>query len=141
MNARDIVGTLAALWIAAFARASMGAEVDYANRLTALVNAYRASHGHPALAVDTTIAGLAREHSMAMAKSGKLNHDDFPSRVQRSGRAMCLENIGWNYRSPQGQFDAWRASPGHDRNMLDLRVDRIGIGEASGYVTMIVCGK
>jgi uncharacterized protein YkwD len=141
MIARDVAGMLAALWIAAFARTSLGAELEYATRLTALVNEYRVGHGRAALAVDKTIAGLAREHSIAMAKSGKLNHDDFPSRVQRSGRAMCLENIGWNYRSPNDQFDAWRASPGHNRNMLDPRVDRIGIGDASGYVTMIVCGK
>jgi hypothetical protein len=40
-----------------------------------------------------------------------------------------------------GQFDAWRASPGHDRNMRDPRVERVGIGTAADYVTMIACGK
>jgi len=141
MMQRDIAATLAALWIGAFAVASSGAEIDYSDRLTALVNQYRVSHGHAALTSDTTIAGLARAHSVAMAKSGKLNHDDFLSRVERSGRAMCVENIGWNYRSPSDQVDAWCASPGHNRNMLNPRVDRIGIGDASGYVTMIACGK
>ena len=115
--------------------------VDNSQRLAALVNQYRASQGLPALVVDTTIVGLAREHSAAMAQAGQLNHDDFPSRVRRSGLPMCVENVGWNYRSAEGQFDGWRASPGHNRNMLDPRVERMGIGIVSDYVTMIACGK
>jgi uncharacterized protein YkwD len=116
-------------------------DADYPRRLAELVNQYRLRHGLPALIIDTTVAGLAREHSAAMAKAGQLNHDDFPSRVRRSGLAMCVENVGWNYRSPEGQFDGWRASPGHDRTMLDPRVDRMGIGTVADYVTMIACGK
>ena len=91
--------------------------------------------------VDPRVSGLAREHSAAMAKAGQLNHDGFASRVQRSGVAMCVENVGWNYGSPKEQFEAWRASPGHDRNMLNRRVDRMGIGMVADYVTLIACGK
>ncbi|MEP7183045.1 MAG: CAP domain-containing protein [Betaproteobacteria bacterium] len=116
-------------------------DADYSQRLATLLNHYRASLGRPALAVDATIAGLARDHSAAMAKAGQLHHDDFPSRVRRSGFALCVENVGWNYRSPEGQFEGWRGSPGHDRNMLDPRVDRVGIGVVGGYATMIACGK
>jgi uncharacterized protein YkwD len=116
-------------------------DADYSQRLGALVNQYRASHGLPDLIVDTTIVGLAHEHSAAMAQTGQLNHDDFPSRVRRSGLPMCVENVGWNYRSPESQFDGWRASPGHNRNMLDPRVERMGIGTVAAYVTMIACGK
>jgi uncharacterized protein YkwD len=75
-----------------------------------------------------------------MARDRQLHHDGFPSRVKRSGRPMCVENVGWNYPTPQAQLDAWRASPGHDRNLLDRRVDRVGIGAADGYVTLIGCG-
>jgi len=125
--------------VAVSARASN--DTEYRQRLAALVNQYRASHGLPALIVDTTVASLAREHSATMAKAGQLNHDDFPPRVRRSGLAMCVENVGWNYRSPEGQFNGWRASPGHNRNMLDRRVDRMGIGIVGDYVTLIACGK
>ena len=117
---------------AAAVSAPANEESDYSQRLVALVNQYRVSHGLPALIVDATIAGLAREHSAAMAKVGQLNHDDFPSRVRRSGLAMCVENIGWNYRTPAGQFDGWRASPGHNRNMLDPRFSRYGRRNAPG---------
>ena len=133
--------------ILAFAICSVAASTtagngdDYPKRLAALVNEYRVSHGLPGLIVDTTVASLAREHSAAMAKAGQLNHDDFPSRVRRSGFAMCVENVGWNYRSPEAQFDGWRTSPGHNRNMLDRRVDRLGVGIVADYVTLIACGK
>jgi len=116
-------------------------DADYSQHLAALVNQYRSSHGLPDLLVDSKIAGLATEHSAAMAQAGQLNHDDFPSRVRRSGLPMCVENVGWNYRLPESQFDGWRASPGHNGNMLDPRVERMGIGIVSGYVTMIACGK
>jgi uncharacterized protein YkwD len=139
---RDAFRVFLAVSIGAFAcPATADLEAGYARRLAELVNKYRSSHGRPALTVDGAIAKLAQEHSAAMARAGQLNHDDFPSRVRRSGRPMCVENVGWNYRSPESQFEGWRASPGHDRNMLDPRVDRIGIGTAADYVTMIACGR
>lgn len=113
----------------------------YAQRMAALVNAYRIGRGLHALEVDRTLSSLASEHSGAMAKAGRMSHDDFPSRARRSGLALCVENVGWNYKAPDAQVDAWRASPGHDGNLLDRRVDRMGIGVANDYVTLIACGK
>ena len=132
---RSLTGALALASSLAFA-----AEPTLAQRLGDLVNAYRTEHGLPALHVDATLSELAKEHSAAMAKAGKMSHDDFPSRVRRSGRAMCVENVGWNYHTAQRQFDAWRQSGGHNLNMLDRRVDRVGIGVAGDYVTLMACG-
>ena len=114
---------------------------DYAARLSTLINDYRHDRGRATLAIDRTLENLAREHSATMSKSGKLHHDGFQSRVERSGLALCVENVGWNYASPKSQLDAWRASSGHDRNMLDPRVQRFGIGVSGRYVTMLACGK
>jgi uncharacterized protein YkwD len=133
-------GTGALIAVAAVAAAASD-DADYARRLAVRVNEYRTSEHLAPLAVDATIEELAREHSAAMSKAGRLSHDDFPSRVQRSGFAMCVENVGWNYRSAEDQFNGWRASPGHDHNMLDRRVERIGVGVVASYVTMIACGK
>ena len=129
---------LAGLLACDVARAS---DADYARSLLAMINEYRVAPGRATLAFDNAIAALALEHSSTMAKAGKLSHDGFPSRVARSHAPMCIENVGWNYRTPKAQFDAWRASPGHDRNMLDARVDRIGIGTVAAYVTMMACGQ
>ena len=92
------------------------------------------------MTVDDAISALAREHSAGMARDRRMHHDGFPLRVQRTGRAMCVENVGWNFPTPQDQLDAWRASPGHNANLLDGRVVRFGIGAAGGYVTLIACG-
>ena len=115
------------------------ADDRYAERLGQLVNQYRDRQTVPPLAVDKNLAALAREHSAAMAASGRLSHDGFPSRVQRSGGSLCVENVGWNYQAPQDQFSGWQRSSGHDRNMVDARVKRMGIGVASGFVTFIAC--
>ena len=111
----------------------------YAERLGKVVNQYRRQRGARPLQVDSALSALAREHSVAMAKAGRLSHDEFPSRVRRSGYCMCVENVGWNYRTSDAQLDGWRRSLGHDRNLLDVRVTRMGIGVASDYVTFIAC--
>jgi len=131
--------TIAALWLALPPSFATGDSDDYAQRLVEIVNEYRVSHGRSLLVSDRTLAALAAEHSTAMVRASALSHDDFPSRARRSRGKLCVENVGWNFRTPQAQFDAWRASPDHDRNMLDGRVDRIGIGNAGAYVTMIAC--
>lgn len=140
MRSQTIWWGIGALIVVAAVAAADG-DVDYARRLAVRVNEYRTSEHLAALAVDATIAELAREHSAAMAKAGRLSHDDFSSRVRRSGFAICVENVAWNYRSADDQFNGWRSSPGHDHNMLDRRVERIGVAVVSGYVTMIACGR
>ena len=50
-------------------------DVDYARRLLERVNEYRTSEHVASLAVDATITELAREHSAAMAKAGRMSHD------------------------------------------------------------------
>lgn len=112
----------------------------YATALAEDINAYRAARNLRPATLDPALSRLASEHSEAMAAAGTMGHDGFPGRVQRSGFAMCVENVGWNYPSAQAQFDAWRASPGHDRNMQHAGVEKLGIGVVRGYVTLIACG-
>ena len=111
----------------------------YADRLGELANQYRVRQGKEPLVADPALAALAREHSIAMAKAGRLSHDDFQSRFRRSGYGMCVENVGWNYPTPGAQLQAWQQSPGHDHNLVDARVRHMGIGTASDYVTFIGC--
>ena len=114
---------------------------DYSQRLAALINLYRVDHGRAVLSVDAELTRLALGHSVAMAKNRQMSHDGFESRARQSESRLCVENVGWNHRSPDAQLDGWRASPGHDQNLLDARVERIGIGESAGYVTMLACGR
>jgi uncharacterized protein YkwD len=134
------VGALGVIAVAAAVNAATLAEPDaYATELASLVNRYRATAHAGALTIDPNLAALAREHSAAMARAHRLSHDDFQARFRRSGYAMCVENVGWNYPTPSAQLDAWRASPGHDHNLRDARVTRAGVGVAGDYVTLIAC--
>jgi uncharacterized protein YkwD len=114
-------------------------DADYAARLGERINRLRSGVGLSPLGVDPKLASLAREHSVAMANAGRPSHDGFQSRFGRSGYALCVENVGWNYRTARAQVAAWRKSAGHDRNLRDRRVTRMGVGAASGYVTWIAC--
>jgi uncharacterized protein YkwD len=130
------------IWLVFASVSAVAAEAPddrYADHLGELVNRYREQQGKPPLIVDRDLAALAREHSAAMAKAGRMSHDDFQSRFHRSGYGMCVENVGWNYPTPQAELLAWQHSPGHDRNLLDPRIRQMGIGAASDYVTFIGC--
>ena len=50
--------------------------------------------------------------------------------MARSGydyNAYIAENLAAGYESAEKSFEAWRASPGHDRNMLDRNQGVVGI--------------
>ena len=114
-------------------------ERRYENELAERINAYRAARKLPALERNATLDRLATEHSAAMAKTRRMSHDGFDARYRASGFARCVENVGWNSPTPEAQLAAWRASPPHDRNLVDANVTAIGLGERQRYVTLIAC--
>jgi uncharacterized protein YkwD len=119
--------------------ATLAEPVAYASELVSLVNRYRAGAHVAPLVPDPALSALARQHSEAMMRAHRLSHEDFPARVRRSGYSMCVENVGWNYPTPSDQMKAWRASPGHDRNLLDPRVTHAGVGVSGDYIAFIAC--
>ena len=114
------------------------AEAACAKRLAELVNKYRDRNGTPRFRSSSNLARSLRAQR-GDGRGEALEPRRVSVRVRRSGREMCVENVGWNYRTADGQFDAWRASPGHDRNLVDKRVERMGIGVAADYVTLMAC--
>jgi len=139
MRLRSAAACIGLSVVASTNAASLATPAAYGDELAALVNGYRASKHVEALKIDPALSGLAREHSAAMTRANKLSHDDFQARFRRSGYAMCVENVGWNYPTPADQLTAWQRSPGHDRNLLDARVAHAGVGVAGDYVTFIAC--
>ena len=69
-----------------------------------------------------------------------MNHDGFYDRAARSGYNYCVENVGWNYPTPEAQFEGWRNSSGHNQNMLNTHIGYIGISKVGSYVTFLACG-
>jgi uncharacterized protein YkwD len=103
------------------------------------INRYRQEKNLSPLKVDYALINLATRHSAAMAEKKALSHSGFDARYAESGRRLCLENVGWNYPTPEEQVAAWRLSKGHDRNMLHPTISRAGIARIDGYVTFFAC--
>ena len=110
--------------------------------LLVLINGYRTAKGLKALTGSALYDDLAREHSRAMQEQQSLSHDGFDERFQRAaadGARSCVENVAWNYETPQSLLDGWRKSAGHNRNMLQRKIRRAGIGRSGQYVTFFAC--
>ena len=135
-----LAATLMLAWLVS-TNASMAEAIDRdhdADRLSQLINGYRAQHGRKSLVLDDSLSALAREHAVAMAKDGRLSHDGFQQRFARARSPHCVENVAAS-GTVQATFDAWRGSPVHDHNLLDPDVSRMGIGIDGRYVTFFAC--
>ncbi|MCD4689806.1 MAG: hypothetical protein K8R55_10835 [Desulfuromonadaceae bacterium] len=118
-----------------------GDESDYESSLRDLISNYRQENGLGRLAFDAPLHDLAQEHSTNMQASGVMSHDGFTERYNRSGYGICVENVGWNYPTPEAMFDGWRNSSGHNTNMLDARIDWAGVSREGAYITFFACGN
>jgi uncharacterized protein YkwD len=111
----------------------------FVQQLAELINQYRLDQGLQPLLPAAELASLADEHSEAMASQRVLTHDGFRARHARSGSKVCVENLGWNHRSPQALLEGWRQSPSHHRNLLNPKVARVGIAARQRFVTFFAC--
>ena len=111
----------------------------YSMRLGRLINDYRTQQGLQPLALDAPLSELAHEHATRMAREDRLSHDDFQQRFRKARSPTCIENVGSNHGTPEAEFEAWRNSPTHDRNLLDSRIARMGIAIEGRYVTFFAC--
>jgi uncharacterized protein YkwD len=133
MGIRTIIALCAMLLPVAAAAAT------YEEELLIQINQYRVEKGLAPLGAARVYDRLAAEHSLAMRKANQLSHDGFKQRFERSRSTSCVENVGWNHPTPLSQFNGWKNSPGHDRNMLAAGITRAGIGKAGPYVTFFAC--
>ena len=54
-------------------------------------------------------------------------------------RSLCVENVGWNYQTPEDQFRAWKTSGEHNKNLLNKKITHAGIAQTGAYVTFLAC--
>jgi len=111
----------------------------YGRTLLEQINLYRQDNGLNPLRFDANLIRLAKNHSFEMFQQKMVSHRNFNERFDRSGSRLCVENVGWNYTTPLKQFDAWRQSSGHDKNMLSEGITKAGIAEIGQYVTFFAC--
>jgi uncharacterized protein YkwD len=111
----------------------------FTQHLAERINEYRRAHGLAPLSWSDELAALAAEHSQDMAARRRLSHEGFRERRQRSASRICVENVAHNFPTAETLLDGWRRSPGHQRNLVEPKVERMGLAATARYVTFFAC--
>jgi len=111
----------------------------YLHHLGELINGYRQGQGLEPLAFADDLAALAGEHSAKMAVQHQLSHEGFRNRFRSASSKVCVENVGWNFPTPEALLEGWLRSPTHHRNLLEPEVSRMGLAVSTRYVTFFAC--
>jgi len=102
-----------------------------------LISAYRRQNGLGGVSVDPTLTRIAAEHSRRMAAANKMAHvlpgqGSFRAKLSSGGYfgGTAAENVAAGQKTLADVLEAWRRSPGHNRNLLMAGVTQIGIAVA-----------
>ncbi|MHB8304089.1 MAG: CAP domain-containing protein [Acidobacteriaceae bacterium] len=119
-------------------------ERQAASLLFQQANRDRAAHHLPALRENSNLTLAAWRHAQRMAKARQLSHDlpgeaDLTVRVQQAGVrcSTVAENIAEG-PDPDRINDRWMHSPPHRANLLDPRLNAVGLGIVKGHGTFYV---
>ena len=125
------IGCLALVFAAGLPIHAQSAE---ARQLLQATNADRAQHGLAPLRWDPALASAAQAHAAQMARAGSLSHQfpgepDLATRAGRMGAhfSTVAENVAVA-PNPRVVEDEWMHSPPHRHNILDARLNQVGIG-------------
>jgi hypothetical protein len=116
-------------------------EGGFESSLRELINDYRQQTGLGHLVFDPLLYQLAQTHSTNMQDADILNHDGFQDRYDASGYRTCVENVAWNYPTPESLLSGWQNSSGHDRNLLHQNIGFVGVARTGPYTTFFACGN
>lgn len=110
-----------------------GTRLD-AEAARAMVNAYRKKHGLKPLQLSPELTKAAKAHSRDLARWDRISHYGSDGsnpwdRVKRAGYAaqLAAENVGTGQSSFDEVMKGWRASPGHNKNLLMADARHMGI--------------
>lgn len=155
----SLLALLLALTLVMSLSVTASAQTSYPNRTTeatclntqekqflTLINNYRASKGLKALKASKSLNIASFTHSKDMATRRYFAHDTktplpagqsgakFYNRMSDAGYTFNTykgENIAAGHSTAQAVFNAWKASSGHNANMLNAKYTVIGIGLAT----------
>lgn len=114
----------------------------------ALLNAIRAQNGLVALSPNPALLHAATAHAADMATNGFMGHtssngDTVRDRARKQGYSACLiaENVALGQGSAAEVMNAWMASPGHRKNILNGKVSEYGLARGAGNAWVLVLGQ
>lgn len=97
----------------------------------ALISQYRVAKGLSPVTVDAGLNKAAEHQARAVAAAGTLSHGAFASRMAGFGvPGHAAENLSAGSRSVEQAVARWKASPGHNDNLLMRQARRIGVARA-----------
>jgi uncharacterized protein YkwD len=106
-------------------------------QILALVNRFRAKSGCAPVTVDRRLVDAANRHAADMVRRDYFDHaspegDRAGERVSGAGYQWRWygENIARGQESPWEAMDGWMNSPEHRSNILDCKLDQMGVGLA-----------
>ncbi|MFD1369525.1 CAP domain-containing protein [Actinoplanes sichuanensis] len=114
-----------------------GPQSPVQQQVLALVNQERKEAGCDPITLDRRLIQAANRHASDMARRGYFDHESpagekAGSRVTGAGYPWRRygENIAKGQDSPFRVMADWMRSPGHRENILDCRLDQMGVGLA-----------
>jgi uncharacterized protein YkwD len=107
---------------------NLSASVSQAKAAARLISEYRAGYGLGAVAVDERLNRAAEHQARAVAVTGILDHGEFTSRMAAYGiKGYRAENLAAGSDRVEDVIARWKASPGHNQNMLLPMVTKVGL--------------
>jgi uncharacterized protein YkwD len=102
-----------------------------AKAAAALVSQYRVAKGLSPVVADATLSRAAEVQARAVAEAGTLSHGQFASRMSSFGiNGYSAENLVAGSKTIEQAMARWKASPGHNQNLLLPQAHRVGIAYA-----------
>jgi uncharacterized protein YkwD len=96
-----------------------------------LISDYRRAHGLAGVTVDPALTRAAEAQARVVAEAGTLSHGAFATRMASFGiNGTSAENLAAGSRTPSEVVTRWKASSGHNANMLMPEARRIGLARA-----------
>ncbi|WP_375261649.1 CAP domain-containing protein [Palleronia sp.] len=110
------------------------------------VNARRAAAGLPPVTRSVRADRAAARHAQDMAANGFFAHQgsDGSSHTDRLRAVGCgpgAENLAWGQTSAEAAMDAWMASEGHRRNILNPDLRAYGLANAGDIWVMVLATR
>ena len=115
-------------------RPSVVVRLDPAS-LQARLSAYRRAHDLSPVTIDPALMALAQSQANAMARADHLSHEiagnlDHRLDSAHHAKGYAVENVSAGYASADAALAAWERSPGHNLNLLDSKMRKMGIAAA-----------
>lgn len=99
------------------------------------ISAYREAHNLSPVTIDPALMALAQSQANAMARADHLSHEiggNLDRRLDAAHRpkGYAVENVSAGYADADAALGGWERSPGHNLNLLDKKMRRMGIAAA-----------